>query len=385
MRYGGNDMPAEKSSRKKKHTEGSAPAHIAILLGEDTISLQRVKQEHIGAIDACHDHVEKHSYDPDQQTISQLVEAIITPSLFQSTRIFVLRHISALSAPELEELGSLMNYDIPDAYLIMESESAPQKGKAAKDFAAWLKKLDKRGGERPGMLRIEKFPKPPDYKIADWLVTNTPAVLGRRISRQDAEHLVDLVGSDFAAIHSEIQKLDIYLPEGAPITGQIIAEVIEGSRAVSPSELAQALGHQDMVRVLEIIDSLFAASFYPPPCIAAVFRHFSALYRVRTFFDAHPQAYGQFQQAVKSRNRTQQNKIALAAAMAGGFLREGQQNRLFPVIIKPRVLEQAQRFDRSRYRAIFGWLRDFDVGIKTGRVESSKRAFQLLCYRIVRG
>ena len=67
-----------------------------------------------------------------------------------------------------------------------------------------------------------------------------------------------------------------------------IESVSGATRTPSAFELARALGARNLPLALDIVDSLFASSFYAPPCTAAIFRHFWGLFRIRAFAKSHP-------------------------------------------------------------------------------------------------
>jgi hypothetical protein len=48
------------------------------------------------------------------------------------------------------------------------------------------------------------------------------------------------------------------------------------------------------------------------------------------------------------------------------------------------LIEQARSFGYQELKQILLWLREFDVGVKTGRVKPTQQNFELLCYTIVR-
>jgi hypothetical protein len=136
-----------------------------------------------------------------------------------------------------------------------------------------------------------------------------------------------------------------------------------------------------MARGLELIESIYTGSVYLPPYIGAIFRHFWSLFRIHLFAKANPALFKKY----RSFSRPQQNDAALALAVGAGIMTENQVGRLYPAVIKPRLIDQAVSFTYENYRRIFSLLAEFDTGIKTGRYDDSKAGFQVFCYRIVKG
>jgi DNA polymerase-3 subunit delta len=359
------------------------PAFVTLFSGDDTISRDREKGLLVERIFALHEKqgVEEQLFDSDQQDLTHFLERIITPSLFQSIRIFSLRHVDGFSADNFAMLAQVIRHPVPDVYVIIEADGG---GKKSKPFLAWVaeyKKLLKKDGSH---YAHHELAKPPEYKIADWLVSNCPLLFKRKITKREADYFIDLVGTDFDTLYTELQKLDIYLPEGAAIDKKAIVEVVEGSREMNSFELAQALGRKDLNRALEIIDSLFSVSFYAPPCVSAIFRHFWALFRIAQFRERFPGKVESFIRTLGGYNRTEQSELGLEIGIAAGLLTPEQAPRVYPAVIKSGVVQQSASFSIASFPRIFELLRDYDIGIKTGRVEPAKGPFQLLCYKLVR-
>ena len=58
---------------------------------------------------------------------------------------------------------------------------------------------------------MRRYARPRDYEVARWLSGNAMRLFGRNLAPVDAEYLVDLVGYDFDALRSELEKIDLYL------------------------------------------------------------------------------------------------------------------------------------------------------------------------------
>ena len=149
----------------------------------------------------------------------------------------------------------------------------------------------------------------------------------------------------------------------AEIGREVIDTVAGATREATQFELAQALGEKNMARGLELIESIYTGSVYLPPYIGAIFRHFWSLFRIYLFAKANPALLKKY----RSFSRPQQNEAALALAVGAGIFTENQAGRLFPAVIKPRLIDQAVSFTYENYRRIFSLLAEFDTGIKTGR------------------
>jgi DNA polymerase III delta subunit len=354
-----------------------------VLSGEDTVSRDRMRTAFVAALDAACGPLTHEGCDPDTDTDSFAIflQNMLTPSLFQETRVFRLRHAQALDDEDLNEINTVLDGNIPGVHLIIEIDDAK------KGAPKILKKLhiDKRSAADPPTCLHQEFPKPRDYAIADWLVAQTPLLIGRRISKADAEYLADRIGYEVDRLHSELEKLDLHLAPGAPVNRAAIDHITEALRQMTPFELAAAVGRRDFPLALRVIEALFSVNVKMPLITAALARHFWALLRIRKFLAANPDVGKRFA-ASKGRKNDQQTETALAIGQAAGLLGPGDAGKIFPVIIKSGIVDQARNFSDDELVRIFGLLLDFDIGTKTGKVEpNDATALQMLCYRLTRG
>jgi DNA polymerase III delta subunit len=367
-------------------TASTLPVTFTLLLGDDAISREKAKADAIAALRTAAANAAIERFDPEGQPFASFAERMITPSIFQNVRIFLLRNVHHLKKDDLDLLKSVFAYDIPDIYLIIESDIARvKKGREralSKDFEQWLKTYTDNAAAHPDKFAFFEYPQPAEYKMAQWIEAQTPLLLGRSISRKDAEYLVDLAGTDGAVLYSELQKIDVFLPPGKSIDRAAIEAVSGATRLMTQFELAQALGKKDFAKVLEIIDSLYRGSVYLPLYISAIFKHFWALFRITRYAKINPEKLKQFEASMKRYNKEVQDEIGLAIGSAAGLLSDKQKNSVYPVIVKPALTQQAMSFTEAQYKKIFGLLRDHDIGIKTGRIDDSKIGFQLLCFKI---
>jgi len=350
-----------------------------VLRGEDTVSRERAREAVIAALKEVAGPYTREPFDPAAESAALFAQRMLTPSLFQETRIFHLRHAQELKDGDLGELDTALSGDIEGVYCIIEID----EGK--KDAGRILKKLhiDERLSAKPPTGFLLEFEKPPDWKIADWLVANAPLLIGRHIAKADAEYLAERVGNDLDTLHSELQKIDLYLAPAAPITRAVIDHLIAAERQRAPFELAAAVGRHDFPLALRIVSALFSVTVYMPLVVSALGRHFWALFRIKKFLAANP-AVGRRFAASKGGKNQDQTETGLAIGKAAGLFGDGEERKIYPVLIKSGIVDQAAGFSEDELARILGWLLEFDTGIKTGTIEPTRDNLQMLCYRIVR-
>jgi DNA polymerase III delta subunit len=351
-----------------------------VLRGEDTVSRERAREAISAALEAKSGPCIREPFDPASETAALFAQRMLTPSLFQETRIFHLRHAQTLGDDDIGEIDAALSGDIEGVYCIIEID----EGK--KDAGRTLKKLhiDERLSVKPPTGVLLEFEKPADWKVADWLVDNTPLLIGRRITKQDAEYLAERVGYDVDTLHSELQKIDLYLPPGAPVTRAAIDRLTAREREMKPFELAAAAGRRDFPLALRVIEALFSVTVYMPLVVSALGRHFWALFRIKKFLAANPGVARRFAASKGSKNQDQ-TETGLAIGKAAGLFGDGEERKIYPVLIKSGIVDQTRGFSEDELARILGWLLEFDTGIKTGRIEPTRNNLQMLSYRIIRG
>jgi DNA polymerase III delta subunit len=364
------------------------PPQFTLLTGNDSISREKARDDIIAAVQERSGRAAIERFDPEALSSASFAERIITPSLFQTVRVFLVHDAHTLSREDLENFSGVFPYDIPDVYVVFESEKSgtpkSRERSVPKEFGRFAESFVRKAAEQPAKFACADFIMPPDYKMADWLEAQTPLLIGRTISKAEAGYLIDLVGNDSAVLYSELQKIDIHLPPKKPIDRNAIESVSGATRLMTQFECAEALGRKDFARVLEIIDSLYLGSVYLPLYISAIFKHFWALFRIKNYASANPSELSELQRAIKRYDKAVQNDLGLKIGVASGLLSESQRNGVYPIIIKSGVIQQALSFREQDFKKIFKWLGEYDIGIKTGRIDDSKIGFQLLCYKIFR-
>lgn len=361
----------------------TAVARIHILAGDDNVGREQARLKVLREIGSVHGQFTTEKYDSGVGDFSLFLQKMFTSSLFGEIRVFHINHAQLLGDSEIGELDRVLDLEIPeDVYIVVEIDEV-KKGKEAESKTAKRLKASKRSSTKENNCAYLEFVKPPEYKTAQWIVQQSHQLFGRNIDKSDADYLVDLVGSDVDALYSELQKIDIHLESGEAIDRKTIEQVVGGSRQMTVFELAATLAGKDFNRALKIIDSLFETSFYAPMMISALFRQFWAMYRIRKFAEANPDQIKKFLNA-KGYNNPVQNEIGYTIGRIAGLLREGEQRKVFPVIIASKIVEQTRKFSDEEFRLIFRWMLEFDAGVKTGAVDPSRTAVQMFCFKIAR-
>ncbi|MBN1604056.1 MAG: hypothetical protein JW915_20770 [Chitinispirillaceae bacterium] len=356
------------------------PARVYFLSGNDNVGKQQYRNRVLNSISSLFPQSAVVRFDHADGDFSAYTQDMLTQSLFQDTRIFIIAHGEQLGDKELKELNKILKNPPDDAFIIIEicEEKKSTGGGALRKLQA-----EKRVQASPEIYQSADFQRPPDYKVAQWLTSQVSSLFGRSISKTDADFFIDLVGNDIDLLYSELQKIDIHLEPREAITRSVIEQIVGSSRQMTVFELASELGKKDFARALEIINSLFATTFFAPSMTAALFRHFWALLRIRKFGQTSPGVVKTFLRS-RGYNNPSQNEAALAIGIAAGLLKGGDSRKVYPVIIASGVVDQAQKYSDEELCQIIRWLLEFDAGVKTGRVSADQHEVMMLCFRIAR-
>jgi DNA polymerase III delta subunit len=355
---------------------------ITIATGDDSFAMELSMSRYLDQIRTKHTQYSIEHFDSASEKIGSFLARAMTASLFQDIRVYCILHAQALTEKDLAELDKALDYELPDVYMFISAEIDKKASPEAKS-----NKLDKtlqlKKRAADASIAIYSFTRPRDYELAGWIMERVPELFKRQIGKPEAEFLAEIVEYDF--IYSELHKIDMALPPGARIDKKIIQEIVGVTRTMTVYELAAALGKKDLVTALNVLDSLFVNNFHAPLLASAVFKHFWSLLKIKKFLEKNPDILKQYNTRGYGKD-SPQSRAAFEIGLACGLLTEKDKasNRAFPVIIKSGIVSQSQAFTSSALKNLLKSLQQFDVGVKTGRVDPNLCNLQMLCYGISR-
>lgn len=354
---------------------------VSIFSGSDVVSKDAVRAAVVSSLQRSYPSLVVERYDGTTESFQDYLQKMMMPTLFGDIRLFIVTHAETLTPGDLGELDRLLDVLPDDCYLIIDIGTGSGR-KSAKNDPVQLLKASKRSKKDADTFYYQSFQKPPDYKVAQWLVETVPKLCGRSIDKTTAEYLVELAGYDCAVLYSEIQKIDLQCTEGTPITRKVVEATVGATRQMSVFELADACSCGDGVKMLEIIDSLFSTSCSIPMIIGVLSRHYIALLRIRHYARTNP---ADVKVLLRNGGNFQvKNDAAFRVGCAAGLLREGEQRKVYPVIIASGIVGRAEKYADDALHTVLKWLLDFEVAVKTGRLSGSRGDIELLCYKLLR-
>ncbi len=185
---------------------------------------------------------------------------------------------------------------------------------------------------------VRAFPIPTGPELNDWIRRRAQGK-GVSIAPNATALLAAYVGSDTRQLEQELEKLSLYVGEGATISRADVEQLVTSLQEADIFHMVDALGGRDRRRALRILHQFLDEGKHPLYLLTMITRQFRLLLQAREL-----DAQG-----------------ASPAEMA-------QQMQVHPFVAK-KTLQQALNFRPGDLRAILGQLLDIDVSIKTGQME----------------
>lgn len=217
------------------------------------------------------------TFDGEQTTASDIIEALQTVPFMGGTRLVLVRRFDRLAADEQALLASFCEKRVPGYVLVCSAEAVDRRRKGIQVLTALGVEVDCSLPKGAGLLT--------------WLRSQAEA-RGLRLGRSEAEALVAQVGERPDALLQELDKLQLYLGAEAVVTVDAIADVVS---SLSPEaadneifQLCDAVAEGRMPAVLTGLDTLFANGANGIYIITMLARHYRRLLAVHTHGSRNP-------------------------------------------------------------------------------------------------
>ena len=354
---------------------------VIVVQGNDMLGKEKVKEQIRERLYGAQPTFVENHFDSSHESLEEYLIRLITPTLFGDFRLFTLVHAQKFSVQETKQISTMIPLIGDDALLVLDYEFKGGKGgKRAAPKELQLPKY-KKSGE---VLALD-FATPKRYELAQWVSDQVRTLFNRRMSKDGAETLIDYIGEDVGQLYSELQKLDIYLPEGAPVDKEAIEAVSGVIAQSSPFDLANALGHRKWNHAYPIINRLSPKSEMKPgdvlPVLSILYRHFWKLYKIRCYAEEN----GRHAMSYFSAQYKQKSAVAYEIGTATGIIdSKSPAGRAYPVMVIPDVIGQARNYKRSEFLSLFTLLLTYDREVKTGVIRATQQNFSQLCFQIIR-
>jgi DNA polymerase III delta subunit len=258
----------------------------------------------------------------------EVAESYQTRDIFAARKLLILRNYDKVRAEGREVLQAAFRTGNPQVAVLIDAEKLDAR-------QSWVQSLKKAG-------RLFDFKLPYGDKIPDWLVERAKKHHGRVLSHADARLLHEIVGNDTAELDHELEKLDTFLPKGAPVSAEAIHGVVSPLKVHTMFEFQKAAGTQDMAAFLPALRSLLVEQGSRESGIGPsilLFNHFLRLARIRAMLDE---------------GATRQDILAASKVNPYIFDKEG-------------YMEQARRRSMVKWKKVLARLAGIEREMKQGR------------------
>jgi DNA polymerase III delta subunit len=213
-------------------------------------------------------------YHGEELNAYEVAESYQTQDIFAARKLLLIRNFDKVRAEGREVLQAAFRTENPNALVLIEAEKLDAR-------QSWVQALKKSG-------RLSEFKLPYGDKIPGWLVERAKSHHHRSLSLADARLLHEIVGNDTAELDHELEKLDTFLPKGAPVTAEAIHGVVSPLKVHTMFEYQKAAGLQDMAAFLPALRSLLIEQGSKESGIGPailLYNHFLRLARIRALMD----------------------------------------------------------------------------------------------------
>lgn len=221
------------------------PPPVHLIVGEDAY-LREVLRGHIIAarVPAEARAMAVARFSLEETPLAEVLARAATPALFSPVQVFVLDGVEAVDDEQLERLEEYLEAAPAHAVLIFEAE-----------------KLDRR--TRPARLLLERCQvhaaDPPDDRGAVQAAEELARRRGLALSRDVAEELVFVLGTNQCRLRAELEKLGAYVGGRGEVTSADVAAVVSPARQFSVFEMADLLAERRradaLVRLRRLVEA----------------------------------------------------------------------------------------------------------------------------------
>lgn len=250
--------------------------NLFAFLGDDDLRKQEALesasakwQEAEGDAGACVREV----YFGDDMRWEQVAESYQTQDLFASRKSIIIKNWDKLHAAHQKHLEEIFRSANSGVAVFLMAEKWDGR-------SALHKAVKAQGG-------VQEFKLPYEDKIPQWLNQRAQQKYGRRLASLDAQLLLDIVGKSLSELDHELEKLDTFLPKGAPITASDIQDLVSPLKVTSIFEFQKTMGLRRKADMLPALRNLLENEYKDAPFVVAqmLFGHFLTLLKIRTQLD----------------------------------------------------------------------------------------------------
>jgi DNA polymerase-3 subunit delta len=289
--------------------------------------------------------------DTGEKSAAELLQSLLSLSLFASARVIVGRNfMHLLAGEEADELLQGLQAISPGSALVLVA----QQGEGAAES-----RIDKRvrGFKGIGKLgAILEFPIQKAETLALWLVEEA-AKDGKKLTPAAANLILARVGNDMELLRAELEKALLYCMERTTIDATDLTLLVGRSHEEAVWEIADAVMRRDARRAVMLIEDQLAVGVHPLVLMTLLIRQARHLLQARLLWEeaGRPEIrdYRRFQ-------------MRFSGAHAGRFGKGADDVTAIHPFASFKRFEAARRHDAAPLRRMLSRLRRADRDAKSG-------------------
>ena len=318
-------------------------------------------------------------YHASEAPAEEIVNALSSGSIFSESTCVIIRGCEEISSDTLKVLSRYIKNPSPQNTLIMEGDKISSRITATHPFHKAVK-------ESSGTIIEKVFASPPSYKIPEWIVENASSRFKRNMNRDAAGLLHEFIGDDLLGILNELEKMDIVLPEKAPIKTEDVEQFAGRTKAHKPWDLPNPVARKELANSIKILNNLFDFNTPSLLILYSLGEHFIRLLKLKLYFAENPNIIEQAKRLGKLgfKAKDQLNPLLSDAANESGFAqRKMSPNNVYAQITLPKVLDQVECFSLDQLYYIIRLLALADTNLKNGQMRDSLFSMEKLVMYII--
>lgn len=234
----------------EKHLEGAKPAHfspIYMILIKDRFA-RKMAVDRLATIllhGKTNPGLSLKVFEEEQLSVDAILGELNGLTLFSTQQIVVVELPEKPAKPLLTALESYCKDPNPSVSLIISSltvNHATNFYKTVEKTGILLEVPEEKGREK-------------ERTLIEWVTAKVTAA-GKKIESQASHHLLQQVGTDYALLHNEVEKLLCFVGDRTAITTQDIAAVCANVNIETIWQLGEAIFRRDPTAALRISKAL---------------------------------------------------------------------------------------------------------------------------------
>jgi len=220
---------------------------VVALIGENTFLKEEKLRSIIDTL-SLKGGVELTEFNGNDTTITMILDELRTYPFLNPQRIVVVRNAGILLPDAEEPLGRYVDNPADFSLLVLDFTKLDRR-------TALAKKLAKLGIER-------RFEQMREYELSQWMVSRAKSRYSKKLSKTDADFIVDMVGNNLGLLDSELAKIASLSPESGNIRRSEIENVVTRGRSRTVFMLTEAIENKNCPSALRLLEDILSCGIY---------------------------------------------------------------------------------------------------------------------------